>query len=146
MGTLHLLLGAGSETLMNALSHSILAVLDDPDLRERVTSGQISWDEVFEETLHVIVRPPLVWRGRGGLAVRFGAYDQHSIGVVTDVLDIPKREDSVTVRVGPVMRFVLSRRVELRGSFVFTMASPDNIGLIGGDFAELGVRYRWASE
>jgi 2-hydroxy-5-methyl-1-naphthoate 7-hydroxylase len=53
MGTLHLLLGAGSETLMNALSHSILAVLDDPDLRERVTSGQTSWDEVFEETLRV---------------------------------------------------------------------------------------------
>ncbi|HLJ99157.1 MAG TPA: cytochrome P450 [Streptosporangiaceae bacterium] len=51
MGTLHLLLGAGSETLMNALSHSILALLDDPALREQVTSGQISWDDVFEETL-----------------------------------------------------------------------------------------------
>ncbi len=53
LGTLHLLLGAGSETLMNALSHSILAVLDDPGLREQVTSGQISWDDVFEETLRV---------------------------------------------------------------------------------------------
>jgi cytochrome P450 len=53
LGTLHLLLGAGSETLMNALSHSILAVLDDPDLRERVTSGQISWEDIFEETLRV---------------------------------------------------------------------------------------------
>lgn len=53
LGTLHLLLGAGSETLMNALSHTILAVLDDPGLREQVTSGQISWDEVFEETLRV---------------------------------------------------------------------------------------------
>jgi 2-hydroxy-5-methyl-1-naphthoate 7-hydroxylase len=53
MGTLHLLLGAGSETLMNALSHSILALLDDPGLREQVTSGRISWDDVFEETLRV---------------------------------------------------------------------------------------------
>jgi len=51
MGTLHLLLGAGSETLMNALSHSILALLDDPVLREQVTTGQVSWDDVFEETL-----------------------------------------------------------------------------------------------
>jgi 2-hydroxy-5-methyl-1-naphthoate 7-hydroxylase len=51
MGTLHLLLGAGSETLMNALSHSILAVLADPSLREQVTSGEVSWDDVFEETL-----------------------------------------------------------------------------------------------
>jgi hypothetical protein len=40
----------------------------------------------------------------------------------------------------------LSRRVEVRGSFVFTVVSPDRIGLVGGDFTELGVRYRWASE
>jgi cytochrome P450 len=53
MGTLHLLLGAGSETLMNGLSHSILAVLDDPDLRERVAAGEVSWEDVFEETLRV---------------------------------------------------------------------------------------------
>jgi cytochrome P450 len=53
MGTLHLLLGAGSETLMNALSHSILAVLDDPQLRAQVDSGVVSWDDVLEETLRV---------------------------------------------------------------------------------------------
>ncbi len=101
---------------------------------------------VFEETLRVIVRPPFVWRGRGGYAFRFGAYGQHSIGVVADILEVPKRDDSITLRVGPVMRFVLSRRVELRGSFVVTVVSPDRIGLVGGDFTELGVRYRWASE
>jgi hypothetical protein len=102
--------------------------------------------EVFEETLHAIVRPPLVWRARGGYALHFGAYHQHSIGVVVDVLDIPKRDDSLIIRVGPVMRLVLSRRVEVRGSFVVTVTSPDTIGLVGGDFTELGVRYRWASE
>jgi hypothetical protein len=102
--------------------------------------------EVFEETLHVIVRPPLVWRARGGYAFKFGSYSQHSLGLVVDVLDIPKRDDSLTVRAGPILRFVLSRRVELRGSFVVTVASPDRIGLVGGDFTDLGVRYRWASE
>jgi hypothetical protein len=101
---------------------------------------------VFEETLRLIVRPPLVWRARGGYAFRFGAYNQHTIGIVADILNVPKREDSITFRLGPVMRFVLSRRVELRGSFVVTLLSPDNIGLVGGDFTELGVRYRWASE
>ena len=100
---------------------------------------------VFEETLRLIVRPPLVWRARGGYAFRFGGYNQHSIGLVADVLNVPKRDESTTLRVGPVMRFVLSRRVELRGSFVMTLVSPDNIGLVGGDFTELGVRYRWAS-
>jgi hypothetical protein len=101
---------------------------------------------VFEETLHVIVKPPLVWRARGGYAFQLGHYAQHSIGFVVDVLDVPKRDDSVTVRAGPVLRLVLSRRVEVRGSFVVTVSSPDRIGLVGGDFTELGVRYRWASE
>jgi hypothetical protein len=101
---------------------------------------------VFEETLHVIVRPPLVWRARAGYVVRLGQHRQHSIGLAGDILDVPKREDSVTVRIGPIIRLVLSRRVEIRGSFVTTVVSPDRIGLVGGDFTELGVRYRWATE
>lgn len=101
---------------------------------------------VFEEALHAIVDPPLVWRARGGYALVFGAYHQHSIGLVVDALDVPKRDDSLTLRAGPILRFVLSRRVEVRGSFVMTITSPDRIGLVGGDFTDLGVRYRWASE
>jgi hypothetical protein len=61
-------------------------------------------------------------------------------------MDVPKRDDAITVRVGPVLRLVLSRRVELRGTFIVTVYSPDSIGLVGGDFTELGVRYRWATE
>lgn len=53
IGTLHLLLGAGSETLVNALAHSSLALLTDPELREKVTTGQIAWEDIFEETLRV---------------------------------------------------------------------------------------------
>jgi hypothetical protein len=101
---------------------------------------------VFEETLRVVVAPPLVWRARGGYVVRFGSFRQHSLGFVVDVLDVPKRDDSKTVRVGPVVRIVLSRRVEVRGSFVPTIFSQDSLGLIGGDFTELGFRYRWATE
>lgn len=101
---------------------------------------------VFEETLRIIANPPWVWRVRGGYVFRIGDYQQHSIGMVVDVLDVPNRDDSKTVRVGPVLRWVLSRRVEVRGSFVLTVYSPDRIGLVGSDFTELGVRYRWASE
>ncbi|MFH9611363.1 cytochrome P450 [Streptomyces sp. NPDC017448] len=53
IGTLHLLLGAGSETLVNALAHSSLALLADAGLREKVTSGEIPWENVWEETLRV---------------------------------------------------------------------------------------------
>jgi hypothetical protein len=109
-------------------------------------TGVPAGDDVFEETLHVIVRPPWVWRGRIGYIFRFGAYGQHSIGLIGEVLDVPMRPDGVTVRAGPIIRFVLSRRVELRGSFVIPLVSPDSIGIVGGDFGELGVRYRWASE
>jgi hypothetical protein len=109
-------------------------------------TGVPSGQDVFEETLHVVVKPPWVWRGRLGYDIRFGAYKQHSIGLIAEALDVPKRDDSLTIRVGPLIRFVLSRRVELRGTFVVPVLSPDSIGIIGGDFAELGVRYRWASE
>lgn len=101
---------------------------------------------VFEETLHIIVDPPFVWRARLAYVFTFGSRDQHSIGPAVDFLDIPKRRNSTTIRVGPIMRMQLSRRVEVRGSFIATVMSPDRIGRVGGDFTELGVRYRWASE
>jgi len=100
----------------------------------------------FEETLHIIVDPPLVWRARLAYAFSFGARKQHSLGPAIDLLDVPKRDDSRTIRIGPILRLALSRRVDVRGSFIFTVTSPDRIGLAGGDFTELGIRYRWASE
>ena len=109
-------------------------------------TGVPEGDSAFEETLHIIVDPPLVWRARLAYVFKFGARNQHSIGPAIDLLDVPKRDDSRTIRVGPVLRFALSRRVDVRGSFIVTIVSPDRIGLEGGDFTELGVRYRWASE
>ena len=109
-------------------------------------TGVPEGQSAFEETLHIIVDPPLVWRARLGYVFTFGSRNQHSIGPVVDLLDVPKRDDSRTIRVGPVLRLALSRRVDIRGSFIVTVISPDRIGLVGGDFTELGVRYRWASE
>ncbi|WP_407319813.1 cytochrome P450 [Isoptericola halotolerans] len=53
IGTLHLLLGAGSETLVNGLAHSLLHVLEDAELRQGLREGTVSWDDVFDETLRV---------------------------------------------------------------------------------------------
>jgi len=102
--------------------------------------------DAFEETLHIIVDPPLVWRARLAYSFAFGGRKQHGIGAAVDLLDVPKRDDSRTIRIGPILRLALSRRVDVRGSFIFTVVSPDRIGLAGGDFTELGIRYRWASE
>ena len=102
--------------------------------------------DAFEETLHIIVSPPLVWRTRIAYAFLFGSHNQHSLGPAVDILDVPKRDDSLTIRVGPIVRMQLSRRVDVRGSFIATLISPDRLGLRGGDFTEIGLRYRWASE
>jgi hypothetical protein len=100
---------------------------------------------VFEETLHVIAKPPAVWRARAGYAlVPLPSLGRHTIAPVVDVLGVPGR-DAVSVRAGVIVRVLLSRSLEVRGTFVPTVTSPDTIGLVGGDFTELGLRWRWAT-
>ena len=53
VGTLFLALGAGSETVMNLLSHAVVALATHPEQRELATSGQVPWSAVIEETLRV---------------------------------------------------------------------------------------------
>lgn len=53
VGTLFLALGAGSETVMNLLSKAVCALLTQPEQKDLVTSGQVSWADVVEETLRV---------------------------------------------------------------------------------------------
>jgi cytochrome P450 len=52
-GTVHLMLGAGSETTTNLISNATLAMLTLPEQFEMVNSGKLSWKEVIEETLRV---------------------------------------------------------------------------------------------
>jgi hypothetical protein len=101
---------------------------------------------VFEETLRVIAKPPLVWRLRGAYGLfPFPSLGRHTIAPVVDVLGVPGR-DALIVRAGITLRVLLSRALEVRGTFVPTIASPDRIGLPGSDFTELGLRWRWATE
>ncbi|MER7166848.1 cytochrome P450 family protein [Micromonospora sp. NPDC000207] len=75
VGTLHLMLGAGSETLMNALSYAVLNLLTHPDQRAQVRSGEVSWDDVIEETLRL--EAPVAQ-----LPLRFATDDVEIAGVV----------------------------------------------------------------
>lgn len=100
---------------------------------------------VYEETLHIIVKPPWVWRARAGYSLLFpirGA--RSSIGVVLDTLYIPGRNQDVW-RGGFVFRVAISQQLEVRGTFVATIENSDSIGILGGDFTELGLRWRWAT-
>lgn len=53
VGTLHLMLGAGSETMMNVLTHAVRHLLTNPEQKELVLRGEVGWDAVIEETLRV---------------------------------------------------------------------------------------------
>ncbi|MFD0201044.1 MULTISPECIES: cytochrome P450 family protein [Saccharothrix] len=52
-GTLHLMLGAGSETTTNLISRAVVALLRHPDQLEMAVSGEVPWSEVVEEALRV---------------------------------------------------------------------------------------------
>jgi len=99
---------------------------------------------VYEETLHVITAPPGIYRARTGYALRLGAEGAARVGVVGEVLDLPGRND-VVVRAGVIASFALNDHLEALGLLVIPVGSPDSIGIAGGDFAELGIRYRWAT-
>jgi hypothetical protein len=109
---------------------------------EGVPRGQY----VFEETLHAIVDPPWVLRARVGYSFFvFPNLGRASLGPAFEALYVPSRT-ATTLRAGLLLRIVVSRSVEVRGSFVPAVVSPDSIGIVGGDFSELGLRYRWATE
>lgn len=52
-GTVHLMLGAGSETTTNLISNAALAMLTHPEQYELIRTKKLSWREVIEETLRV---------------------------------------------------------------------------------------------
>lgn len=53
IGTLFVALGAGSETVMNLVTHAVLKLLTHPEQRVMVEDGRVSWDDVVEETLRL---------------------------------------------------------------------------------------------
>jgi hypothetical protein len=48
-------------------------------------------------------------------------------------------------RAGPVLGVAITRHLDARATVLLVVASRDRIGLDGADFAQLGLRYRWAS-
>jgi hypothetical protein len=100
---------------------------------------------VYEETLRVITNPPWIFRARTGYALRLGAEGAAKVGVVGEVLELPNRHDQVW-RAGVVASFAINDHLEALGLLVLPVVTPDAIGLAGGDFGELGLRYRWATE
>jgi hypothetical protein len=99
---------------------------------------------VYEETLHVVVDPPWVWRTRLGYMLPLDRDRTIVVGPAAEVVGIPKR-DTLVLRAGAIARIFLSPALEARGTFLPAIASPDPLGARGGDAFLLGIRYRWAT-
>jgi hypothetical protein len=99
---------------------------------------------VFEDTLHQIFKPPWYLRGRAGYFYAFGIDEGIRFGAAAEAIYNPGRDTS-TMRVGPVFGLTLSHHLDASASFMVTTASNDALGLLGGEFSTIGLRYRWAT-
>jgi hypothetical protein len=113
-------------------------------LTASAVAGVPSGYNVYEETLRVITNPPAIYRARTGYALRFGSEGNARIGLVAEALDLPGRS-AIVYRGGLIGSFVIDDHLEAIALLVLPVYSPDSIGIAGGDYGELGLRYRWAT-
>jgi hypothetical protein len=99
---------------------------------------------VYEDNLRVVMEPPYVWRARLGYLAAMGRRGAIRLGVASDLIGIPGRGDYV-VRGGVLGSVIITASLEAQASFIPVLVSPDTIGLAGGDFGQLGIRFRWAT-
>lgn len=107
-------------------------------------SGVPEGYDVYEELLRVISRSGWIYRVRLGYAFRFGEQGAVRFGPVVEGIYIASR-DARVIRAGVVATVVLTHNVEVLATLIPTLVSPDSIGVTGGDFGQLGVRYRWGA-
>lgn len=100
--------------------------------------------DVFEDSLHIIVQPPLVWRARLTYLASLGPYNNMGLGWAAEVINSPAR-DLTVFRMGPVVTVALTRHLQATAAGLLGIDSRDDIGLSGADLGQIGLSYRWAS-
>jgi hypothetical protein len=100
--------------------------------------------DVYDETLHVVVAPPPVYRARLGYSFILGREHTGRVGPLVEDLELPDRQARV-IRVGLTGSFDIDDHLQLVATVVVPVYSPDSLGLLGADYTELGIRYRWAT-
>jgi hypothetical protein len=99
---------------------------------------------IFEDSLRAVMKPPYVWRARAGYLLALGRDGAIRLGGAAELIGLPGRNEFV-VRGGVIASVAVSAQLEAQASLIPVLVSPDSIGLAGGDFGQLGVRYSWAS-
>lgn len=99
---------------------------------------------VYEEALHTVINPPFLYRARLGYLGQLDAYGELRLGAAAEILGNPGR-DSTLVRLGPVVSVTLTHHLDAIGAVMIVAASPDQLGLLGADLGQLGLRYKWST-
>jgi hypothetical protein len=99
---------------------------------------------VFDETMRVVADPPWVVRGRLGYAIPLTSDRLFRLAPVAELIYNPGR-DLYVARGGFVASATFSDYLDVVATFVPVLFSRDQLGLAGADFAQIGVRFRWAS-
>ena len=99
---------------------------------------------VFDETLHVVVDPPQVYRARLGYSLILGREKTGRLGLLVEGIEIPDRHAQV-FRVGLTGSFDIDDHLQFVATVMIPIITPDSLGLLGADYTELGIRWRWAT-
>lgn len=100
---------------------------------------------LFEESLRTVMKPPYIWRARLGYLLAFLRNGAIRVGPAAEVVGMPGRNERV-VRGGLVASVLMSAHLEAQASLVPVWVSPDSLGIAGGDFGQLGIRLRLATD
>jgi hypothetical protein len=100
---------------------------------------------LFEEGLHAVMEPPYIWRARLGYLLALSRNGAIRVGAAGEVIGLPGRDEFV-VRAGVLGSVSISAEVDVQVSLIPVLASPDRLGIAGGDFGQLGIRYRIATD
>lgn len=100
---------------------------------------------LFEESLRVVMKPPYAWRARLGYLLALGYDGSIRVGGTAEVIGLPGRGEHV-IRGGFLGSVLINAHVEAQASLVPVIRSPDSLGIMGGDFGQLGIRLRWATD
>lgn len=99
--------------------------------------------DVYEEMLKVAARPPLLAAGRLGYLLALGRGGWLKAGALADGTATFGR--GTIVRAGPLATVALSDHLDLLVLTAVPLRSPDSLGLLGGMYGTVRLRWTWAS-
>ena len=98
---------------------------------------------VYEEVLRAVIVPPFALGLRGGYVFGLGESQDVKAGIMLEYVVTPGRSSN-TVRAGPVALVTFSQYWEGLAAFSPVFAGPDQLGVVHGAYAFLGLLHRWA--